>query len=307
VSIPNEQIPAASGQGQDYSNGFVGAPVNAALESDPNNPPWDIAISIGLWALSVVLTLVVPVMVVTPYLLTRYWGDENAMQAAGTDPTFILLSVLSFIPVHLLTFGAAWAFVTKWGKLPFWRTIRWSWSKKAGLPDYGWMVLGCAGLAAGLYVLGSLFVKWFGGGATDIDILVKSSLATRVTLAVVAATSAPLVEEVLYRGILYPAMHRKLGMFWAVAIVSFLFAFVHVFQYRNNLSVIAVITILSVTLTLVRAHTGRLLPCFLIHLFFNGVQSVLIVLQPYIPQLQDDAQQQKAFMLPVRQLFYALF
>ncbi len=307
MSIPNEQIPATPGQGQDYSKGFAGAPVNAALESDPNNPPWDILVSIGLWALSVVLIVVVPLLVVMPYIMTRYWGDENAMQAATQDQTFIFLSVISFIPVHLLTLGAAWALVTKWGKLPFWRTLRWSWEKKAGGLGFWWMVLGCAGLAAGLYVLGSLFVKWFGGGATDIDILVKSSLATRLTLAVVAATTAPLVEEILYRGIMYPAMHRRLGMFWAVGLVSFLFAFVHVFQYRNNLSVIAVITTLSVTLTLVRAHTGRLLPCFLIHLFFNGVQSVLIVLQPYIPQLQEDAQQKKALVLPVRQLFYALF
>ena len=39
---------------------------------------------------------------------------------------------------------------------------------------------------------------------------------------------------------------------------------------------------LSVVLTLIRARTGRLLPCFVVHLVFNGVQSVIILLEPYI-------------------------
>jgi membrane protease YdiL (CAAX protease family) len=46
--------------------------------------------------------------------------------------------------------------------------------------------------------------------------------------------------------------------------------------------VIVVITLLSVILTVARAVTGKLLPSFIIHLVFNGVQSVLIVLSGFI-------------------------
>jgi membrane protease YdiL (CAAX protease family) len=42
--------------------------------------------------------------------------------------------------------------------------------------------------------------------------------------------------------------------------------------------VILVITILSFTLTIARAVSGKLLPSFIIHFVFNGIQSVLIVL-----------------------------
>jgi membrane protease YdiL (CAAX protease family) len=73
-----------------------------------------------------------------------------------------------------------------------------------------------------------------------------------------------------------------LGAIWAVMIVSALFAFVHVFQYSNNLGVIAAISMLSLSLTLVRALTGRLLPCFMIHLIFNGLQSLYIIFEPYM-------------------------
>ena len=65
-----------------------------------------------------------------------------------------------------------------------------------------------------------------------------------------------------------------------------MFTGVHVVQYRNNLGVIAVISMLSVSLTLVRAFTGRLLPCFLMHLVFNGIQSIYIVLSPYLESTQ---------------------
>jgi hypothetical protein len=53
-------------------------------------------------------------------------------------------------------------------------------------------------------------------------------------------------------------------------------------HYINNVGVILVITILSFTLTLSRAFTGSVLPPFIIHLVFNGIQAVFIILAPFI-------------------------
>jgi len=55
-----------------------------------------------------------------------------------------------------------------------------------------------------------------------------------------------------------------------------------VIQYSQNVGVILVITILSFTLTLSRAISGSLIPPFLIHLVFNGIQAIFIVLSPFI-------------------------
>jgi len=46
--------------------------------------------------------------------------------------------------------------------------------------------------------------------------------------------------------------------------------------------VIAVITLLSITLTVARAVSGKVLPAFIIHLVFNGIQSVLIVVGAFV-------------------------
>jgi len=101
-------------------------------------------------------------------------------------------------------------------------------------------------------------------------------------IAFLAVATAPLVEESIYRGILYPAIERTAGAKAAVILVTLLFAIPHVPQYWPNLGVISSITLLSVVLTLVRARTGRLLPCVVVHLVFNGIQSVIILLEPYL-------------------------
>ena len=122
----------------------------------------------------------------------------------------------------------------------------------------------------------------YGGNKTDLDRLIESSMYTRVATALVAVATAPLIEEVIYRGVLYPAVEKVTGMAFAIVVVSLLFAGVHVWQYKDNVAVILVITLLSFTLTVARAVTGTMLPAFIIHLVFNGIQSVLIVLGGFI-------------------------
>lgn len=260
--------------------GTVAAHAPHAPETRPK--PWlDLLGAIGLWLLSVLALVIVPNVLVLPYILYRYWGAENIMQLVAADQTAIFLSVLGVVPAHIVTFAAAWALVTQWGRRPFWRSLNWSLGRSFGF----WA---SAGLALLLYMAGAIIAWKVGKGATtDIETLIlNSTLATRITLALLATFTGPLVEEIVYRGVIYTAMEKTMGTVWAVILVSFLFTLVHVFQYRNNVGVILVVGILSVTLTLVRAMTGRLLACFIIHMIFNGVQSILIIFHPYMEQFE---------------------
>jgi membrane protease YdiL (CAAX protease family) len=281
--------------------GELSPPPTPSVQRAPDyTARWEALMALGLWLLSIVLIVLLPNMVALPYILSRYKGAELAQQKWMTDPKVLLLSVLGLIPAHLITFGLAWVIVTRKGKRPFWRTLNWSFS-----PSFGFTA--CAVLAVALYFAGAVLAKLIGGDATtDIEVLVNSSTATRITLAVLAVATGPLVEEIVYRGVLYSALEKTIGVWWTVASVSFLFAFVHVFQYRNNLGVITVIALLSVSLTLTRALTGRLLPCFIIHLIFNGIQSLLIVFQPYLEQLEKNSGQKTGLVLVCQHLLQAL-
>jgi membrane protease YdiL (CAAX protease family) len=227
------------------------------------------------WFLSIACLAVVPILVVLPYILYIYLsaGAPKA-DALGTDPNFLFLSILGVIPAHLLTFGIAWIVVTNWGRHPFWLTLGFTWPKSFG----PWK---CVGLSLLLLGVGALVTNFFGGSKTQMDLLIESSYRTRVATAFLAAATGPFVEELVYRGVLYSALRRAVGVASAVALVSIMFAGVHVYQYYNNIAVIAVITLLSVTLTVVRAVTGKLLPSFMIHLIFNGIQSLILVFQPF--------------------------
>lgn len=256
---------------------------------DPDNPPWGVFSAALLWLASMFVLGLIPFFAITVYLSYRKLPltQETMQSALTTDPQGILTSIASVIPSHLLTLALAWALVTGFGKRSFREALGWHFGERFGF----WT---SALVAVSLFALGILILSFAGGAETDIDQIVGSSAAARFTTAFLATATAPLVEEVIYRGVLYSALQRAMGALWAIVGVSTLFALVHTFQYRNNLGVIATITILSFTLTYVRARTGRLLPCYVIHLVFNAVQSAIIVLQYFYPSASG---QQKTGML----------
>jgi CAAX protease family protein len=253
---------------------------------DPDNPPWGMVAGTLTWVGSVLLTLLIPAIALIAYIQSKGLNLQEAGNSLLQDKTAVLVVILSTIPVHLLTLFIVWAVVTNFGKRPFWKSLGWSWSKKFGV----WKTIGLAVL---LLVVGLTIVNLIKGGETDIDQIANSSLASRYTLAILAGVTGPFVEELVYRGVLYSALQKTIGVAWAVSIVSFLFALVHVWQYRNNVGVILAVSMLSLSLTLLRAYSGRLLPCFIVHLVFNGIQSIYIVLEPYfsksVPQIEQKA------------------
>ena len=241
--------------------------------------PWVDVLKAGLvWLGSVGVLIVIPILMSLPYAIYKL-AQGVSQQALVTDPKLILFSVVAIIPVHVITFAIGWWYITKGGKQPFWKTIGFEWPENMS-STVGVMV--SVLLALVLYALAALITNILGGGKTDLDILIESSFAARLLLAFAAVATAPLVEELIYRGVLYRPLENATGKVVSVFVISLLFSGIHVPQYWNNPAVILVITLLSFTLTATRAFTGKLLPAFIIHLVFNGIQSVLIVLQAFV-------------------------
>ena len=112
--------------------------------------------------------------------------------------------------------------------------------------------------------------------------MLKSSKAALYTIAMLSVVTAPVVEEVVYRGVLYSAFQRSVGKYLAVGLTTLLFALVHVPQYWPSFSTIFLLTLLSLILTLLRAQSGNLWPCIVLHTLFNGFQSALLIAEPHI-------------------------
>ncbi len=283
MSTPIEPLP-----GENYASAFAAEPITTT-SIDPNNPPWGIGTALLVWLASVAMLVVMQALVIIPYALLRYGPAEveNITKSIPTDPNFVFLSIAAIIPAHLLTLAVVWALVTSFGKRPFWQTLGWSWGQNMGF----WT---SAGVAVALLLVGIVLTKLLGGGETQLDQMIASSPAARFAIAFLAIATAPLVEELIYRGVLYPPLQRAIGMLWAIIFVSTLFTLVHVAQYSNNFGVIAAVGLLGFSVTYVRARTGRLLPCFVIHLVFNGLQSLAIVFEPYLRQFGAQPEKQTA-------------
>jgi uncharacterized protein len=311
--MPNEPVPpptAEQQQQQEAGGNFAFAPwppaqvqPAAPARIDPNNPPWGLVAAFLVWVASVALLVVMTVIFLIPYSMSKTRGmtGDELTQFLSTDKTAILLALLSGIPAHLLTLGVVWAVVTRFGKRPFWSTIGWTRGRGFGF----WT---SAGLAALLYIFSISMIYVFGQSETETALsrVIQSSRQAALALAFMALVTAPLVEELVYRGVLYSALHKAAGRAWAVVGVLALFTLVHVPQYWPNYGAIAAVGLLSVSLTLVRAYTGRLLPCFIMHAVFNGIQAVLILFEPYLQQYLAKPEQGGVNAFPP-EIFRALF
>lgn len=247
----------------------------------PNNPPWSSWMAIGFWVISVLSIIIFPVFFIIPYfIVNRGVGAENMMN----DPTAIILNVLAIIPAHIFTIIVAWFIVTKNNKFSYRQTLGWSNN------NFRWFYYIL--ILVGFFALAGVVNYFIPEQDNDLLRILRSSRTVVYIVAFLATFTAPLVEEVVYRGVLYSAIQRSIGVTGAIAIVTMLFALIHVPQYWGSPGTILMICLLSLVLTLVRVRTDNLLPCIILHTIFNGIQSLFLVLQPYLPENIGGTQEQ---------------
>lgn len=84
-------------------------------------------------------------------------------------------------------------------------------------------------------------------------------------MAVAAVLVAPLAEEVVFRGYLYPAAKRFCGTAGGIVFSSLVFAAAH-----GNVVALAPLFLLAVLLCLIFEFTGSIWACISVHFLFNG-------------------------------------
>jgi uncharacterized protein len=111
---------------------------------------------------------------------------------------------------------------------------------------------------------------------TNVDVLLDQPLPALLLLAVVTVSLAPLVEEVLFRGVALRGLMLRVG-FWPAAVVStLLFAVLHVQVLEAGaVFVVVSITTLGLGLCVLARRTGRLGPGIGVHVLYNA--AVLLV------------------------------
>ena len=95
-----------------------------------------------------------------------------------------------------------------------------------------------------------------------------------------AVLVAPLVEETVFRGYLYPLFARTFGVASSVILTGILFGLMHGAQLGWTWGLVLVLVAVGVIFTLVRARTGSVYASFLLHLGYNSMIAALTILGP---------------------------
>jgi len=252
----------------------------------PNNPPWNGWVASAVWFLSVLAIIIFPIFFIIPYVLLN---KQISLESFATDSTAIFLNLIAIVPAHLFTLAVAWFVVTKNNKFSIKDTL--------GLSSGGFRWWYYPVILIAFFAVAAVVSYFIPDGDNELLKILRSSRMAVFAVVILATFTAPLVEEVVYRGVLYSAFQRSVGVTGAVVIVTFMFAAVHVPQYWGSPGTILLICLLSLLLTLIRVKTDNLLPCIIMHTIFNGIQSIVLVIEPYLPKPEPTLPEQAAFII----------
>lgn len=101
---------------------------------------------------------------------------------------------------------------------------------------------------------------------------------TALLFMAMAVLVAPLVEETLFRGYLYPLFARSFGVVPGIVLTGVLFGLMHGAQLGWTWSLVLMLVFVGIVFTIVRARTGSVFASYLMHLGYNSLISLFAIL-----------------------------
>jgi membrane protease YdiL (CAAX protease family) len=231
--------------------------------------PWELLdvllfIGFGILGLVVALTAVVGVLVLgfgVPF-------GELALGATSTiGATVSVITQAVWSGFVLLYF---YTLVRVRTQAPFWRTMGWRGLPFASQTPSG-SIIRCLGGGAMLALFVSFAGRFFNEkGELPIEELFHSR-QTVVLLMGFGILVAPLVEETMFRGFLYPILARRFGVVAGVIVTGVLFGAMHAQQLWGGWGQIGLLIGVGIFLTWVRARTGTVATSYFVHLGYNSL------------------------------------
>ena len=107
--------------------------------------------------------------------------------------------------------------------------------------------------------------------------------ASRIAIAVMGVTVAPVIEEILFRGFLQPVLIASAGVLPGILITSAIFGALHLSQNGNIWQSGVVIMLVGFVLGMVRHITGSTRASTIVHIAYNSLPMFVLLVQSVIP------------------------
>jgi hypothetical protein len=229
----------------------------------PRDPVWTAMDLVRLVVLTIV-SLIAGVFAVV--LIARFWIYPHS--SIGDIARIPLVAVAGQGLAYLLVFAYMYILVTRERRRPdFLDAIHWNWPSSPAVYVLIGVVLSFALqiLASRLPIPKNLPIDTF-----------FSTPSEAWVLTIFGITLAPLMEELFFRGFLYPLLARGIGMTAAIVITGFAFALLHGSQLMYSWGPVLVIFLVGIVLTIVRARKNSVAAGFIVHVAYNGTISALM-------------------------------
>jgi CAAX protease family protein len=214
---------------------------------------------------TVFFALYAPHQKMTTEQFEQYMLSKPQVAIGSTVAIYALLLFFLYVTLALLRGQPFWS-TLGWHKLP---------AKADGLPTHPliYFFTGC-GVSLLVFAITSLIQT---PENTPIEQIFKFK-QTAMLFVATAVLIAPLAEETIFRGYLYPMFARWFGVLPSIVVTGVLFGLMHGPQLGGAKSLIAVMSLVGIIFTLVRARTGSVFASYLMHLGYNSLIGASLIL-----------------------------
>jgi membrane protease YdiL (CAAX protease family) len=228
--------------------------INPAAAPDPAWNGWDLL----RLTLTTLVALIVGVFAVLFFVRWRFYPHA----APGEIARMPLVAIGGQSLAYLLILAYMYFLVTRERRRPdFLDAIHWNFPSNVAL----YLAAGL-GLSIALQVLAHFLPI---PKELPIDSFFRTP-AEAWALGLLSITLAPLMEELFFRGFLYPVLARSLGLPLAIFLTAIAFALLHGAQLGFSWGPVLVIFLVGLVLTMVRARKDSVAAGVLIHMAYNG-------------------------------------
>jgi hypothetical protein len=230
-----------------------------AQESPPR--PWALRDLFLFLAFVPIAFVAANILVLFGYALTQPTPHAHlTKEKLSADPFFLLALQTVF---YGLVLAYTYLLVAVGHAKPFWAMLRWR-----RLPP------------------GKTFACLVGGGLLTITIALLppvlpdanqfplenlfNSRAAAYAIGAFAILVAPLMEEIIFRGVLFGIFESQIGLRFAILITAILFGGLHVPEYWGAWNHMFLIFLVGLVFSLARGMSGSLAPSVFLHVGYNG-------------------------------------
>jgi CAAX protease family protein len=227
--------------------------------------PWDwidllllvLVAFFGTFAISVVLVLIFARFGIAPSQLRGSPAEAGLFAIA--NQAFLSLGLLAYLAVQIRLRVRA----------PFWRTVGW---RRLEMPQMSRGFAYLFFITSGF--LFSMFIQYASGlvhpkGKLPIEAFFQDRRSATL-LMLLSVLLAPVFEETIFRGYIYPVVARSFGVTKSIIATGTLFGLLHAPQLWGGWEQIGLLVLVGIAFTYARAVTRTVVASYLLHVSYNS-------------------------------------